>query len=367
MRFSNSAVLLWEGSLDGHPMYRSGEHNGQWPSGWTKKVYLRTKGKTKGRRDSYWFTPEKHFRLRSMSEVDRYMSQLRRFNGDEEMAMKHHRDEKNSVKPVGIEKPVSISPVNPSLARSDRWDTAGVHDVAKLLYKATGSLARDISKDFGSWVNPRRICKGSMKNLLEEITLDVVELVAVPPICSFHKQQFADKANQELVDDVVQNLQNVDYYRDIVGSHSKLCDLHGSPQSSARIDKVKSSFQQIQDLVHGLACLVASSVTEAYPTGNCTALSTTFRILRDMDVYYTRHLVYDIIEGLVSKFTGCHDSQKLERLTDDAIFRRKWGCISMKRQHSSFDRLLAEDKGLVVSGASDSPPAAETVPSTTLP
>jgi hypothetical protein len=65
----------------------------EWPKGWTKKIHERKKGATKGRRDCYWITPEKRFKLRSIVEVRKFIVALRAANGDErkaKLAIKNH-------------------------------------------------------------------------------------------------------------------------------------------------------------------------------------------------------------------------------------------------------------------------------------
>jgi hypothetical protein len=41
---------------------------GGWPTGWTKKVFERKSGATKGGKDRYWYSPINGFKLRSMVE-----------------------------------------------------------------------------------------------------------------------------------------------------------------------------------------------------------------------------------------------------------------------------------------------------------
>jgi hypothetical protein len=61
---------------------------GGWPNGWIKKVFRRQNGATKGGTDSYWYTPEQGYKLRSMKEVKRFMKALTMTNGDEARAKK---------------------------------------------------------------------------------------------------------------------------------------------------------------------------------------------------------------------------------------------------------------------------------------
>ena len=56
--------------------------------GWEKKTFQRQFGKTKGSYDSYWYTPQRHFKLRSMAEVRRFREALQQTMGDEVQAHK---------------------------------------------------------------------------------------------------------------------------------------------------------------------------------------------------------------------------------------------------------------------------------------
>ena len=75
------AKLVWTGPPD-EPL------DGGWPKGWTKHIYERSSGATKGGRDRYWFTPVLNRKLRSMVEVKRFMAALKQSDGDETMAVK---------------------------------------------------------------------------------------------------------------------------------------------------------------------------------------------------------------------------------------------------------------------------------------
>ena len=59
-----------------------------WPGGWTKKVYQRKSGDTKGSQDRYWFTPRENYKLRSMREVKKFLFALQKTNDDEREAKK---------------------------------------------------------------------------------------------------------------------------------------------------------------------------------------------------------------------------------------------------------------------------------------
>jgi Methyl-CpG binding domain len=61
---------------------------GGWPKGWTEQTYVRMSGESVGNTDSYWFTPEKQFRIRSITNVMRFLENLDRCHGDEVKAYK---------------------------------------------------------------------------------------------------------------------------------------------------------------------------------------------------------------------------------------------------------------------------------------
>ena len=50
---------------------------------WVKKVYGRTGGATKGRSDKYWYSPKEKFKLRSMTQVKKFLMALAESKGDE--------------------------------------------------------------------------------------------------------------------------------------------------------------------------------------------------------------------------------------------------------------------------------------------
>jgi hypothetical protein len=77
-----SAMEIWQGVPD-EPL------EGGWPEGWTKKVFERQGGATKGGTDRYWFSPKKQYRFRSMREVQKYLGFVRMLGtteADEETA-----------------------------------------------------------------------------------------------------------------------------------------------------------------------------------------------------------------------------------------------------------------------------------------
>jgi hypothetical protein len=86
------AKIVIEASV-GTRMTFISEGPAEWPKGWTKKIHERKKGATKGRRDCYWITPKRNFKLRSKVEVGKFLVALKAANGDERKAklvMKNH-------------------------------------------------------------------------------------------------------------------------------------------------------------------------------------------------------------------------------------------------------------------------------------
>eukprot|EP00980_Cylindrotheca_fusiformis_P008072 scaffold1722_cov120-Cylindrotheca_fusiformis.AAC.2 len=61
---------------------------GGWPEGWTKRVYERQGGATKGQTDRYWYSPKEGYKFRSMVEVRRFFKALEMKDGDEVEAKK---------------------------------------------------------------------------------------------------------------------------------------------------------------------------------------------------------------------------------------------------------------------------------------
>ena len=88
----------------------SGEPNepleGGWPAGWTKKIFERPSGATKGTHDRYWYTPITKRKLRSMVEVNRFLAALEKSQGDEDEAWKifKKKEESTGLKAVGKSK-----------------------------------------------------------------------------------------------------------------------------------------------------------------------------------------------------------------------------------------------------------------------
>mmetsp|Transcript_29197 Transcript_29197/g.41324 ORF Transcript_29197/g.41324 Transcript_29197/m.41324 type:complete len:239 (+) Transcript_29197:1841-2557(+) len=61
------AAEIWVGAPD-EPL------EGGWPAGWTKRIFQRASGATKGSTDRYWYTPVLKKKLRSMAEVKRFIA-----------------------------------------------------------------------------------------------------------------------------------------------------------------------------------------------------------------------------------------------------------------------------------------------------
>lgn len=61
---------------------------GGWPDGWVKKTFQRQSGKTAGTKDSYWYSPVHRVKLRSITDVKKFLAALVQCNGDELLARK---------------------------------------------------------------------------------------------------------------------------------------------------------------------------------------------------------------------------------------------------------------------------------------
>jgi hypothetical protein len=56
------------------------------PIGWTQRSFERRSGASAGHVDHYWFTPQRHFKLRSYTEISRFLTLLDTSNGNEDAA-----------------------------------------------------------------------------------------------------------------------------------------------------------------------------------------------------------------------------------------------------------------------------------------
>jgi len=65
---------------------------GGWPDGWGKKTMKRMSGKTAGKFDCYWISPQMKYRLRSMNEVTSFLAALKAYDGNEQEAKKHRKN-----------------------------------------------------------------------------------------------------------------------------------------------------------------------------------------------------------------------------------------------------------------------------------
>lgn len=73
--------LIYEGPVKNFLPGRSSE-------GWTQKIYQRASGASVGHCDSYWYTPQEQYKLRSYAEISRFFTALESCNNDEVMAWK---------------------------------------------------------------------------------------------------------------------------------------------------------------------------------------------------------------------------------------------------------------------------------------
>ena len=83
-RSSNGARPSAKLIYDGLPTIKL-DYPGGWPKGWTQKTFQRQSGDSKGAVDSYFFSPQRKFRLRSKVDVLRFLGKLEECNGDEHM------------------------------------------------------------------------------------------------------------------------------------------------------------------------------------------------------------------------------------------------------------------------------------------
>ncbi|KAL3922241.1 MAG: hypothetical protein SGILL_002313 [Bacillariaceae sp.] len=60
---------------------------GGWPAGWVKRTFKRM-NISKKHTDSYWYSPQEQYKLRSMKEVERFFDALKQEHGDEKEAWK---------------------------------------------------------------------------------------------------------------------------------------------------------------------------------------------------------------------------------------------------------------------------------------
>ena len=71
---------------------------GGWPPGWKKRVFERQGGASQGRRDRYWYTPKHEYKLRSMTDVKKFLACLRTVGNNEELAWKFFRKSSTTTK-----------------------------------------------------------------------------------------------------------------------------------------------------------------------------------------------------------------------------------------------------------------------------
>jgi Methyl-CpG binding domain len=76
--------LVWTGTAVGDRINTEGTED--WPDKWVKKVFKRRKGESKGRLDSYWYSPKNGLKFRSLQEIERYMKVAKETDNDEELA-----------------------------------------------------------------------------------------------------------------------------------------------------------------------------------------------------------------------------------------------------------------------------------------
>ena len=254
-----------------------------------------------------------------------------------------------STKPAGKGPPPLP---NSTGTNSFRWATAGVLVFAATLFRVTLPLVEELHENLSqkhpdckkeSSISCRCVCEASVMHLLEEAVADVIKLIAkLPPIAGLSQRQyFADKA-ADLVVDVQQNL-----------FRSQARPLHpiiyGSPEGSAPTDKVWLLFKHIPHEVQNVMFAIALSVMHDCQAGTYPPIDESHAIVQKMSEYFARHLMYKIIECLISKLTAFKDEQqKLEQLTADAIIQGNWGSMCLKGTCMAIE-CLDKDSELVTS------------------
>ena len=61
------------------------------PPGWTKKIFERQSGQSKGHQDRYWYSPVHKMKFRSLTEIKRFVPLLEAAGGDEKAAWKEFK------------------------------------------------------------------------------------------------------------------------------------------------------------------------------------------------------------------------------------------------------------------------------------
>ena len=239
------------------------------------------------------------------------------------------------------------------------------------LAEATLSLAEDmkivesLSLTHPDWkketsLDPGVLCRYSVVRLLADALPAVIEIAIVkspPDTRSSQRLHLQDKAG---------SLFSTIVMAELTRTGPPNPTYHGSPEGSTPIDNVKLSFERVGDMVKALTFNIAILLTEECPAGACTSLDGSFRILKDINAYFVRQLVYRLVHSTIktvaTDVTGSHSKQKLEQLTDDAIIQCKWESMCMKPTNA--DAILhcwAVDQvgSMDSTSASESPPAPE--------
>jgi hypothetical protein len=77
-------ILVWTGNAGGDKVGTATTED--WPEKWKKNIFKRTKGYSKGRLDSYWYSPKMQYKFRSLREIGKYMKIALETDNDEELA-----------------------------------------------------------------------------------------------------------------------------------------------------------------------------------------------------------------------------------------------------------------------------------------
>jgi len=82
--------VKWEEKMKSNEVWKTPPdtfRKGGWPAGWKKKETMHQVGKTKGRKDCFWYSPGKK-RFQLMVEVEHFINALQQVEGNEKLAWK---------------------------------------------------------------------------------------------------------------------------------------------------------------------------------------------------------------------------------------------------------------------------------------
>lgn len=176
-------------------------------------------------------------------------------------------------------------------------------------------------------IDPEFVSEYSVVRLLADAVSTAIEIVLVQSPEDTHasqRQHLVHKAGRAFSEIVMAQF---------ICTDAPNPTYQGWPEGSTPIDNVKLSFERVGDMVKALTFNIAILLTEECPAGACTSLDISFRILKDINAYFVKQLVYRLVHGTIkavaTDVTGSHNKQKLQQLTDDAIIQCKWESMCM--------------------------------------